>query len=460
MRIARRAGELPECFALFQAGILGEDAMVRIARRVPARSLTAPATPPRPRSRPPTTVRPPQRSTLGPNKPSLYETRGGSLFVPSSGLTELGFFRVTFVGEGATAITMGFVRTSQPREMTRVARVTDLLGRPLMDLRLSVTDRCNLRCAYCMPEERYTWLPRADILTLEELRHLVDVFASLGVTKVRITGGEPLLRRNLVELVRQIANKPTISDLAMTTNGVLLAAYAGELRTAGLGRVTVSLDTLRPDQFERLSRRANHAAVLAGIRAVTEAGFVGTKIDTVVIRGVNNDELAELLEFGSTVPAEVRFIEYMDVGGATAWDPGLVVPRGEILRTLSDRYGPIEALDRTSSAPASRFVLPDGRTFGIVSSVSQPFCATCDRSRVTADGMWYRCLYARTGTDLRSPLRGGATDDELRRIVAATWRNRRDQGAVDRLTSPRRESAVPVTMLKRDPHLEMHTRGG
>jgi cyclic pyranopterin phosphate synthase len=312
-----------------------------------------------------------------------------------------------------------------------------------------------------MPEPDYTWLPRADILRLEELDRLVGVFASLGVTKVRITGGEPLLRRDLAGLVARIANRPAIDDLAMTTNGVLLAGHLDDLRAAGLGRVTISLDTLRPDRFEALTRRNNHGAVLDGFRAVTAAGMRGTKIDSVVIRGVNDDELADLLEFGATVPAEVRFIEYMDVGGATGWRPDLVVSRGEILERLGERYGPIETLPRTDAAPARRYVLPDGRTFGIVSSTTQPFCATCDRSRVTADGMWYRCLYAPTGTDLRAPLRFGATDDELRALLATTWQDRDDQGAVDRLAlRDRTSSAVPVTLLRRDPHLEMHTRGG
>jgi cyclic pyranopterin phosphate synthase len=337
--------------------------------------------------------------------------------------------------------------------------IVDSLGRPLRDLRLSVTDRCNLRCRYCMPEDEYTWLPRSEILTFEELSRLVDVFASLGVRKVRITGGEPLLRRDLPVLVRMVAAKPAIRDLAMTTNGVLLAREARALRDAGLGRITVSLDTLQPARFDKLSKRPGHAEVLEGLRAVTEAGFVGTKIDTVVIRGINDDELAELVEFSRTVPAEVRFIEYMDVGGATAWDPMQVVSRNEILETLAAHFGKIKALPRQGSAPAVRFVLPDGWTFGIVSSTTQPFCASCDRSRVTADGMWYRCLYARAGTDLRSPLRSGASDEELRQIVASTWQTRRDQGAVDRLALKSR-TVIPVQILRRDPHLEMHTRGG
>lgn len=336
----------------------------------------------------------------------------------------------------------------------------DLLGRPLRDLRLSVTDRCNLRCTYCMPEDQYTWLPRRDLLTFEEISSLVEVFVSLGVDKVRITGGEPLLRRNLAELVRMLAATPGMRDLAMTTNGVLLARDARSLRAAGLGRVTVSLDTLRPERFELISRRSSHGHVLDGLRAVTEAGFVGTKIDTVVIRGVNDDEIVDLIEFGRSVPAEVRFIEYMDIGGATHWNPASVVSRAEMLQCLRAHYGEIEVLDKRDSSPATRFVLPDGTIFGIVSSTTQPFCATCDRSRVTADGMWYRCLYARTGTDLRGPLRSGAGFEQLREIVTEGWEQRRDQGAVDRLARKRRRPLFPVMVLRSEPHLEMHTRGG
>src|SRR5262245_21621503 len=220
--------------------------------------------------------------------------------------------------------------------------VTDVYQRPLRNLRISVTDRCNLRCAYCMPGEDYVWLPREQILDFEEISTLVDVFMDLGVDKIRLTGGEPLLRRDLPALVRQLAAKPKLRDLALTTNGVLLAEQARPLRTAGLHRVTVSLDTLRPDRFAALTRRANHAQVLAGIAAVAPAGFTGTKLDTVVMRDVNDDELADLIEYGRTVPAEVRFIEYMDVGGATRWSMDKVVSRADMLGILERRYGRIE----------------------------------------------------------------------------------------------------------------------
>jgi cyclic pyranopterin phosphate synthase len=338
--------------------------------------------------------------------------------------------------------------------------ISDTFGRPLRNLRMSVTDRCNLRCQYCMPEEEYVWLPREEILGFEELSRLTDVFLDLGVDKVRLTGGEPLLRRDLPSLVRLLAAKPRLRDLAITTNGVLLAEHARALRDAGLHRVTVSLDTLRPERFTALTRRNTHAQVLAGIRAVGAAGFRGTKLDTVVIRGVNEDEVADLVEFGKAVDAEVRFIEYMDVGGATRWSRERVVSRADILRTLEARYGTIEPVVETTSAPADRYRLPDGTIFGIIASTTAPFCADCDRSRLTADGLWYLCLYAQRGTDLRGPLRRGASVDELKALIVPTWQRRADRGAEERLALRDRSPLMQVRELRRDPHLEMHTRGG
>jgi cyclic pyranopterin phosphate synthase len=338
--------------------------------------------------------------------------------------------------------------------------MNDRLGRPLRNLRLSVTDRCNLRCEYCMPEDDYVWLPREDVLRFEEISALVDVFLSLGVDKVRLTGGEPLLRRNVSALVRMLATKPGLTDLALTTNGVLLADQVDALKDAGLGRITVSLDTLHRDRFHRLTRFDQLDAVHAGIAAAQRA-YGTMKIDTVVIRGVNDDELGDLIEYGKSVNAEVRFIEYMDVGGASRWAPGRVVSRGEMLDQLSKRYGSVEPIIDDGSAPADRFALSDGTVFGIISSTTEPFCSTCDRSRLTADGMWYLCLYATRGTDLRAPLRRGAPADEIMRIIAAAWQGRDDRGAEDRLALGPRRAFVPVQdLLRRDPHLEMHTRGG
>jgi cyclic pyranopterin phosphate synthase len=338
--------------------------------------------------------------------------------------------------------------------------VADTYGRPLRNLRISVTDRCNLRCAYCMPEEDYVWLPREQILHFEEVSALADVFMDLGVDKIRLTGGEPLLRRDLPRLIRLLSAKPRLRDLAITTNGVLLAEQARALKAAGLRRVTVSLDTLRPERFTALTRRTNHAQVLGGIAALAPAGFTETKLDTVVMRGVNDDELVALIEYGRTVPAEVRFIEYMDVGGATRWSMDKVVGRDEILRVLGQHYGPIEPIVEQTTAPADRYALADGTSFGIIASTTAPFCASCDRSRLTADGMWYLCLYAQTGIDLRGPLRRGASPEELKALIASAWRGRADRGAEQRLALRDRTPLVQIGRLREDPHLEMHTRGG
>jgi len=338
--------------------------------------------------------------------------------------------------------------------------ILDTLERPLRNLRLSVTDRCNLRCQYCMPEEDYVWLPREDILHFEEIARLVDVFADLGVDKVRLTGGEPLLRKDLDRLVSLLAANPRIKDLAMTTNGVLLAEQAPALRAAGLHRVTVSLDTLRPERFKALTRRDSLVQVLEGIEAVGRAGWPGLKLDTVVMRGTNDDELGALIEYGRKVSAEARFIEYMDVGGATHWSMDRVLSRAEMLARIGARYGAIEPVIEDTSAPADRYRLPDGYVFGVISSTTEPFCRSCDRSRLTADGMWYLCLYATKGTDLRKALRGGAMPDELKALIVPAWQRRADRGAEERLAVVERRPLIQIGELKRDPHLEMHTRGG
>lgn len=340
--------------------------------------------------------------------------------------------------------------------------VVDALGRELESLRVSVTDRCNLRCRYCMPEEEYVWLPRQSILTYEETERLVRIFSGLGVTKVRITGGEPLLRRDLVELVAALAANPSITDLALTTNGLLLARYAGPLRDAGLGRITVSLDTLRPERFQEFARRGRLGDVMAGLESLPQAGFRGTKLNVVVVRGFNEDEIASLLEFARARDLEVRFIEYMDVGGATRWSPDEVVSRADMLATLSAHFGPAEPLTEPGEhrAPAERFALPDGTTFGIIASTTEPFCRTCGRSRLTADGMWLRCLYADAGTDLKAYLRQGASDEEIAGAIAEAWRGRSDRGAEERLAAPQRGPLYRLERLRQDPHREMHTRGG
>jgi cyclic pyranopterin phosphate synthase len=347
-----------------------------------------------------------------------------------------------------------------PVDVSPGGALADQLGRRLGSLRVSVTDRCNLRCNYCMPQEEYVWLPREELLTFEEIARLVEVFASLGVEDVRLTGGEPLLRRDLPRLVRMLAANPRIHDLAMTTNGVLFAEQAEALRAAGLHRVTLSLDTLRQDRFAALTGRNMHAQVLAGIEAARRIGFPKLKLDTVVLRGVNDDELGELIEYGREMDAEVRFIEYMDVGGATEWSLDKVFARVEILDRLGKRYGAITPLGENSSAPAERFRLPDGLVFGIIASTTTPFCRRCDRSRLTADGLWYLCLYAQAGIDLRKMLREGAKSEEIAARISSIWRARADRGAELRAATGERGVLVGIEQLRQDPHLEMHTRGG
>jgi GTP 3',8-cyclase len=337
--------------------------------------------------------------------------------------------------------------------------ILDRFERPLKNLRVSVTDRCNLRCSYCMPEPEYVWLPREDILQFEEIERLVDVFTGLGVDKVRLTGGEPLLRRDLPDLVERLSSRTAIRDLALTTNGVLLGSQAAELKRAGLHRLTVSLDTLHGERFQALTRSNELARVLEGIETAAPL-FPGLKIDTVVIRGVNDEELPDLLEFGRRHAAEVRFIEYMDVGGATHWSMDRVVSKRQMLAILEERYGPITPVGEVSSAPAVRFRLQDGLVFGIIASTTAPFCRDCDRSRLTADGLWFLCLYAASGIDLRGLLRGGASADEIAVRIGTIWQERIDRGAERRLVEGTRAPLIALDSLRRDPHLEMHTRGG
>lgn len=335
----------------------------------------------------------------------------------------------------------------------------DTLRRPLTSLRLSVTDRCNMRCGYCMPEAEYAWLPRSSILTFEEMERLVRIFAGLGVTRLRLTGGEPLLRHDLPALVARLAAIPGLDDIALTTNGLLLRRDAAALRRAGLRRVTVSLDTLDPVRAREFARVDRHGDILDGVAAAREAGFE-VKLNTVVIRGYNDDELEELLDYARSVGAELRFVEYMDVGGATGWSMDAVVSRSEILRRLREAHGVVAALPGRGTAPAERFRLADGTTFGIIASTTEPFCRDCDRARLTADGHWLTCLYAVGGVDLRDLLRTGAGDADIAARITSTWTARADRGAEERQALPDRSPLYPLEALRSDPHREMHTRGG
>lgn len=335
----------------------------------------------------------------------------------------------------------------------------DRRGRALGTLRLSVTDRCNLRCTYCMPEAHYTWLEKPHLLSFEEQTRVVRLLRALGLEKVRITGGEPLLRQELPKLVSMLA-EAGVEQLAMTSNGVLLEKQAAALQAAGLQRLTVSLDSIRSEIFTRLAQRAELETVLSSLRHVSRLGFQELKLDTVVVRGTNDADLVELTRFAGSIGAEIRFIEYMDVGGATQWQPDLVVSQQEILVQLRSAYGTVQPLPGRGSAPAERFRLGNGQVVGVVASVTQPFCAACDRLRLTADGQLLLCLYAKTGLDLRALLRSGADDQEIRERLAEFWSNRQDQGAVDRTRVGQRSGYVSLEELRANPRLEMHTRGG
>ena len=295
--------------------------------------------------------------------------------------------------------------------------ITDLFGRTLDYLRVSVTDKCNLRCAYCMPAEGVSLVPRRAVLTFEEIERIVKIFAGLGVRKVRVTGGEPLVRRGIVDLVGRIVRTRGIESVPMTTNGLLLAQFAGVLKEAGLSRLNVSLDTLRADRFAEITGSAGLPGVLEGLRAARDAGFRRLKINAVLIRGFNDDELFDFADLADAWDFDVRFIEYMPFGG-TSWDRGKFMPASEAVARLKGKFD-IEPLEkRAPSDPAYAFRIPGRRgTIGFIASVSESFCQSCTRLRLTAEGKLIPCLHADVSLDLREPMRKGATDEELGALV-------------------------------------------
>jgi len=308
----------------------------------------------------------------------------------------------------------------------------DTLGRPLHDLRISVTDRCNFRCVYCMPKEifgkDFQFLPRAEILTFEEIERLVRIFVSLGVQKIRLTGGEPLVRRDLERLVEKLAKLGDL-DLTLTTNGSLLAQKALSLAAAGLKRVTVSLDSLDDATFKRMNDADFPVAkVLAGIEAARAAGLAPIKINMVTKRGVNESSIVPMARYFKGTGITLRFIEFMDVGSTNGWRLDDVVPAREIVAMI-DREMPLESVQAGYRGEvAARYRYRDGGgEIGIISSVTQPFCADCTRARLSADGSLYTCLFATEGHDLRALLRSGATDDEITHAIAALWTERTDR---------------------------------
>lgn len=310
---------------------------------------------------------------------------------------------------------------------------TDQFGRPLRDLRISLIDRCNFRCTYCMPREvfgpGYAFLPEDELLTFEELTRIVRVFARLGVRKVRLTGGEPLLRRDVEQLVAMIASVQGVEDLSMTTNGSLLAGKAEALRDAGLGRVTVSLDTVDEQRFQTVSDvKIPLQRVLDGIDAAAEAGLTPVKLNAVVKRGETDQGIEDLAAFGRDHGHIPRFIEYMDVGTTNGWRLDDVVPAREVVDRI-DAVWPVEPVEPNYTGEvAERYRYKDGAgEFGVIASVTQPFCATCTRSRLSAQGELFTCLFASHGRDLRGLLRDGASDAQLEETVAGTWAGRTDR---------------------------------
>ena len=325
-------------------------------------------------------------------------------------------------------------------------RPRDTLGRPLRDLRISVMDRCNFRCPYCMPREQYhesyRFLKTAERLSFEEIVRLTRLFVRLGVRKLRLTGGEPLLRANLADLIGDLTTIPGVEDVALTTNGVLLARHAAELKAAGLHRITVSLDSLDPQVFARMSGGFGGIDdVLDGIEHAADAGLAPIKVNAVVQRGVNDHTVLDLIQRFRGTGVIVRFIEYMDVGNRNHWQQELVVPSRELVARIAERW-PLEPMQRNYRGEvAERYRFADGEgEIGFISSVSQPFCGDCSRARLSSDGVLYTCLFATQGTSLRDVMRAGASDEELTELMRRLWAGRADRYS-ERRASLRRAAA-------------------
>ena len=333
--------------------------------------------------------------------------------------------------------------------------LSDTFGRPLRDLRISVTDRCNFRCTYCMPKEvfnrEWEFLARDLLLSFEEITRVTRIFARLGVEKLRITGGEPLMRRGIPDLVGSLAEVEGIHDIALTTNGSLLARRAVELTEAGLDRVTVSLDSLDDETFMAMNDVGfSVSKVLDGITAATNAGLTPVKVNVVVKRGVNDDDVVPMADYFKGTGHIVRFIEYMDVGRTNGWRLDDVVPAAEIVASIAAVHPLEPVVPQYPGEVAQRYQYKDGSgEFGVISSVSQPFCGTCSRARISAEGKLYTCLFATGGTDLREPMRAGATDEDIESLIRSVWEKRDD-----RYSEIRSEATINL------PKVEMSYIGG
>lgn len=317
--------------------------------------------------------------------------------------------------------------------LNKMISISDQFNRPLHEVRISVIDRCNFRCPYCMPEEEYarhySFLQEKEWLTFAEIEHLVKLFVKVGVRKVRLTGGEPLLRPNLEQLIKRLAQIKELEDLALTTNGALLGQCADSLKKAGLQRLTVSLDTLDSRVFKYMSgRKGNVQKTLEGIKEAEKAGFHSIKINVVVQKGVNDQSILDLVEYFRGSSHVLRFIEYMDVGNCNHWQNKYVVPSAEILQKINERY-PLKNLEPAHFGEvAKRYEFVDGKgEVGFISSITQPFCNSCTRGRLSTDGKIFTCLFADHGTDLKRPLRQGASDEDLLKLIGQIWAKREDR---------------------------------
>ena len=333
----------------------------------------------------------------------------------------------------------------------------DSLGRSLKDLRISVTDRCNFRCTYCMPLDKYEWISRQEILTFEEITRLAHIFIGLGVEEIRITGGEPLLRHGLENLLRQLAGLKGLKDLSLTTNASLLSGQAAALVQAGLRRVNVSLDTIHPEKFRVMTRQNDLPNVLEGLFAAKRLGLQPIKINSVIQRGVNDGDVLDLVEFSRQNGFSIRFIEYMDVGNSNNWVSEKMVSKKDIVDAIRAKYPLTEAGRSDHSAPAVNYQFADGAgDVGVIASVTEPFCAGCTRARLTADGKLVLCLFSDNGYDLKKMMRAGAPDEELAEYIRSVWKGRADRYSEERLDAMKSGEYRPNSRRK----IEMIRLGG
>lgn len=333
----------------------------------------------------------------------------------------------------------------------------DAYHRAIKDLRISITDRCNFRCIYCMPQDEYEWIEKKEILTFEEITRLARLFIRLGVDEIRLTGGEPLVRRNVERLIGQLSALEGLRGLALTTNGSLLAEKVEALKNAGLERINVSVDTLDPQKFKRITKRGDLSKVLDGLFAAKRCGLHPIKINAVIERGVNEDDIPQLVEFSRENGFPIRFIEYMDVGNANNWTTEKLVPKKEIIEIVSARYPLREVGRQNGSAPSVDYEFVDGRgEIGVIASVTEPFCSSCTRVRLTADGKLVTCLFSQVGHDLKRLLRTGASDEEILKVVGGVWEKRQDRYSDERLEALLVSKYDP----KQNKKIEMITLGG